>query len=176
MGAIRAQRKQRIPCRLEVLWRSNLPFEGSDEWLNDWIAIVGRYNGDSAASAAERILAGARDLGLKAKKQSQEDRGFSIGVVVPGLAYWHDCTPAVAHDKRGSIAWEVSRLKKHKPFDSPPMAEQLWGRLKTIPGLDTSKQSYPDSYFKDLAEANGVERFLEVLEWIKEKANKFNSA
>ena len=149
-------------------------FEGPDAWLNGWVEVLRSHNGDEAAEAATQLLLGAMGLGLKVKKQSQEDRGFSIALVVPGLAYWPDCTPSVAHDKGGRIGWEVARLKKHRPFDSPPMTDRFLARLRTIPGLHTFKQSYPDVRFADLAADEGVPRFLEVLAWVAEKVRRYN--
>ncbi|HYG72066.1 MAG TPA: hypothetical protein VEC15_07235, partial [Actinomycetota bacterium] len=64
------------------------PFAGRESWLNGWIDVLRAHNGDEAGSAATAILSGAIDLGLAVKKQSQEDRGLSIAIVVPGLAYW----------------------------------------------------------------------------------------
>ena len=150
------------------------PFAGRESWLNGWIDVLRTHNGDEAGAAATAVLSGAIDLGLAVKKQSQEDRGFSIAIVVPNLAYWPECTPSVAHDKGGRIDWEVAPLTNHRPFSSAPMADQLWARIESIPGLDTSKRSYPDVRFVDLG-SDGVREFLDALAWVTERIRRYNS-
>jgi hypothetical protein len=128
-----------------------------------------------AGIAADRTAAEqdvVRHLIAWARGQRLDDdfrKGKKGLAFIPVLLHADRCYYPISVQRKGLIVFQMRWLKDHPPFDDAMKRQQLFDRIKDIPGLrvtDAGMEGFPKIPISSLTDPAQFQRFVDTLDWI----------